>query len=159
MVETAARRTTTSIYDRIGVRTIINASGATTAVSGTLMPQEVAEAMVEAAKAFVVLDELNAKVGEKIAQATGAEAGYVTCGSAAAMAIAAAACIAGSDPARIRQLPNSDDIPNEIIIHRSHRIGYDQMFRSGRAGWLKSAFPLLPKYGNSRLPSPRRRRQ
>ena len=143
MVETAASHTTTSIYDRIGVRTIINASGATTAVSGTLMPQEVAEAMVEAAKAFVVLDELNAKVGEKIAQATGAEAGYVTCGSAAAMAIAAAACIAGTDPARIRQLPNSDGIPNEIIIHRAHRIGYDQMFRSGGGRLVEIGIPAL----------------
>ena len=35
--------------------------------------------MAEAAKAFVVLDELNAAVGEKIAAVTGAEAGYVTC--------------------------------------------------------------------------------
>jgi len=143
MVETAASPTRTSIYDQLGVRTIINASGATTAVSGTLMSPEVAEAMVEAAKAFVVLDELNARVGEKIAQVTGAEAGYVTCGSAAAMAIAAAACIAGSDPARIRQLPDSSGMPNEIIIHRVHRIGYDQMFRAGGAKLIEIGLPAL----------------
>jgi L-seryl-tRNA(Ser) seleniumtransferase len=143
MVETAASPTRTSIYEQLGVRTIINASGATTAVSGTLMSPEVAEAMVEAAKAFVVLDELNAKVGEKIASVTGAEAGYVTCGSAAAMAIAAAACIAGSDPARIRQLPDSSGMPNEIIIHRVHRIGYDQMFRAGGGKLIEIGLPAL----------------
>jgi L-seryl-tRNA(Ser) seleniumtransferase len=143
MVETAASPTRTSIYEQLGVRTIINASGATTAVSGTLMSPEVAEAMVEAAKAFVVLDELNARVGEKIAGVTGAEAGYVTCGSAAAMAIAAAACIAGSDPARIRQLPDSSGMPNEIIIHRVHRIGYDQMFRSGGGKLIEIGLPAL----------------
>jgi L-seryl-tRNA(Ser) seleniumtransferase len=143
MVETAVSPTRTSIYDQLGVHTIINASGATTAVSGTLMSPEVAEAMVEATKAFVVLDELNAKVGEKIAQVTGAEAGYVTCGSAAAMAIAAAACIAGSDPARIRQLPDSSGMPNEIIIHRVHRIGYDQMFRSGGGKLIEIGLPAL----------------
>ena len=36
------------IYDRIGVRTIINGRGATTAVGGTLMPAEVIAAMAEA---------------------------------------------------------------------------------------------------------------
>src|SRR3954467_14085373 len=65
----------TSIYARLGVRTIINARGATTAVGGTLPPPEVMAAMAEAAKAFVVLEELNAAVGEKIAAITGAEAG------------------------------------------------------------------------------------
>lgn len=143
MVDTRAQKTTTTIYDHLGVRTIINASGATTAVSGTLISPEVAAAMVEAARAFVVLDELNAKVGEKIALATGAEAGYVTAGSAAAMALAAAACIAGSDPARIRQLPNSDGMPNEIIIHRAHRIGYDQMFRAGGGKLIEIGIPAL----------------
>ena len=83
----------TDIYARLGVRTIINGRGATTAVGGTLPPPEVMAAMAEAAKAFVVLEELNAKVGEKIAAVTGAEAGCVTAGSAAGMLLAAAACV------------------------------------------------------------------
>lgn len=119
------------IYQKIGVRTIINGRGATTSVGGTLMPPEVLAAMAEASRAFVVLDELNAAVSRKIVEITGAEAGYVTSGSAAGMALAAAACIAGEDPAAIRRLPNSDGLANEIIIHRSHRINYDQMFRVG----------------------------
>lgn len=119
------------IYQQIGVRTIINGRGATTSVGGTLMAPEVLAAMAEAARAFVVLDELNEAVGEKIAAVTGAEAGYVTSGSAAGMALAAAACIAGTDPARIRRLPDSDGWPNEIVMHRTHRINYDQMFRVG----------------------------
>src|SRR5215213_5860285 len=64
----------TDIYERIGVRTVINGRGATTAVGGSLMRPEVTAAMVEASKAFVVIEELNAKVGEKIAEITGAEA-------------------------------------------------------------------------------------
>lgn len=121
----------TDFYAELGVRTIINGRGATTAVGGTLMPPEVLAAMVAAARAFVVMDELNAKVGEKIAQVTGAEAGYVTAGSAAGMALAAAACIAGTDPERIKRLPHSEGMPNAIIIHRSHRIRYDLMFGVG----------------------------
>ena len=133
MVDTASPtgRLAASIYGRIGVRTIVNGRGATTAVGGTLMPPEVTAAMAEAAQAFVVLDELNAKVGERIAEITGAEAGYVTSGSAAGMALAAAACVAGTDPERIRRLPHSDGMRNEIVIHRSHRINYDQMYRVG----------------------------
>lgn len=120
-----------SIYQEIGVRTIVNGRGATTAVGGTLMHPDVLAAMADAARGFVVLDELNERVGERIAELTGMPAGYVTCGSAAAMVLAAAACIAGSDPERIRQLPDSDGMPNEIIIHHAHRINYDQMLRVG----------------------------
>jgi uncharacterized pyridoxal phosphate-dependent enzyme len=120
-----------SIYEQMGVRTIINGRGATTAVGGTLMDPEIVAAMAEAATEYVVLDELNRRVGERIAAITGAEAGYVTSGSAAAMALAAAAVIAGTDQEAIRNLPDSDGRPNELIIHRSHRINYDQMFRLG----------------------------
>ncbi len=118
-----------NIYQRLGVRTIINGRGATTAVGGTLMPPPVIAAMTAAASAFVVIDELNQAVGRRIAAATGAEAGYVTNGSAAAMVLAAAACIAGDDPVRVRRMPETDGWANEIIIHRAHRIAYDQMFR------------------------------
>lgn len=143
MVDVAARPVgyAESVYARLEVRTIINARGATTAVGGTLPPPEVMAAMAEAAKAFVVLDELNAAVGEKIAAYTGAEAGYVTAGSAAGMLLAAAACIAGTDPARIRRLPDTAGMANEIIIHRAHRINYDQMFRAPGATLVEIGIP------------------
>ena len=110
-------------------------------MGGTLPPPEVMAAMAEAAKAFVVLDELNAEVGEKIAAITGAEAGYVTCGSAAGMLLAAAACITGTDIARIRRLPDTTGMPNEIIVHRAHRINYDQMFRAPGAKLVEIGIP------------------
>jgi L-seryl-tRNA(Ser) seleniumtransferase len=124
-------QTAPAIYDEIGVRPIINGRGATTAVGGTLMAPEVLAAMADAAGAFVVLDELNRRVGKRIAALTEMEAGYVTSGSAAGMALAAAACIAGTDPERIKRLPQSDGFANEIVIHRAHRINYDQMLRIG----------------------------
>jgi L-seryl-tRNA(Ser) seleniumtransferase len=129
------------IYRRIGVRTVINGSGASTHVGGSLMRPATAAAMVEASRAFVVLEELNAKVGEKIAAVTGAEAGLVTAGSWAAMALAAAACIAGDDPVKIEQLPNSDGMANEIVVHRSHRLAYDQAYRVGGARLIEIGVP------------------
>jgi L-seryl-tRNA(Ser) seleniumtransferase len=141
MVEIADTRLS-NIYERIGVRTIVNARGATTAIGGTLMPPEVTAAMAEAAKGFVVLDELNAKVGEKIAEATGAEAGHVASGAAAGLALAAAACIAGGDPARIARLPNSQGMTNEIVIHRAQRIYFDQMYRLAGGKLVEIGAPL-----------------
>jgi D-glucosaminate-6-phosphate ammonia-lyase len=129
------------IYRRMGVRTIINGSGASTNVGGSLMRPETAAAMVEASQAFIVLEELNAKVGEKIADVTGAEAGLVTCGSWAAMGLAAAACIAGSDPQKIAQLPDSTGMANEIVLHRGHRLAYDQAYRVGGAKLIEIGVP------------------
>jgi L-seryl-tRNA(Ser) seleniumtransferase len=131
----------TDIYDRIGVRTVINGRGATTAVGGSLMRPEVLAAMAEASKAFVVIEELNARVGEKIAEITGAEAGYVTNGSAAGMLLSVAACIAGTDPELIRRLPETDGMRNEVIVHRSHRIDYDQMYRAAGGTIVEIGLP------------------
>ncbi len=131
------------IYRQIGVRTIINGRGATTAVGGTLMPPEVIAAMAQASRAFVSLDELNAAVGRRVAGVTGAEAGYVTSGSAAGMALAAAACITGMDPALVRQLPDTRGIPNEIVIHRAHRLNYDQMYRLAGGLLVEIGVPQL----------------
>jgi L-seryl-tRNA(Ser) seleniumtransferase len=133
MVDTAPRIGVhaTRIYDQIGVRTIVNGRGSNDGCRRDVDAAEVTAAMAEAAKAFVVLDELNARVGERIAGITGAEAGYVTSGSAAGMALAAAACVAGTDSERIRRLPDSEGMHNEIVIHRSHRLNYDQMYRVG----------------------------
>ena len=119
-----------SLHDRIGVTRIINASGATTAVGGTLMVPEALEAMNEAARSFVVISELNARVGEAIAVATGAEAGYVTSGSASGMLLAVAACITGPVRAFAKRLPDTTGMANEVVIHRCHHIGYEQMFRA-----------------------------
>ena len=137
----ASPTATADIYRRMGVRTVINGSGAATLVGGSLMRPETAAAMVEAAHAFVVLEELNAKVGEKIAAVTGAEAGLVTAGSCAAMALAAAACIAGSDPERIARLPDSEGMANEIVLHRAHRLNYDQMYRVGGGKLIEIGVP------------------
>ena len=129
------------IYRRIGVRTVINGSGAATLVGGSLMRPETAAAMVEASQAFIVLEELNAKVGEKIAAITGAEAGLVTSGSWAAMALAAAACITGTDPEKIAKLPNTEGMANEVVLHRSHRLHYDQAYRAAGGKIVEVGLP------------------
>ena len=54
----------------------------------------------------------------------------MTAGSAAGMLLAVAACIAGADPALIEPLPETDGLANEVIVHRAHRLDYDQIYRA-----------------------------
>ena len=70
-----------SVYERLGVDTVINAVGPATRLSGGLMREEVAAAMREASQACVEIVDLQAKASEIIASHTGAEAGYVTAGA------------------------------------------------------------------------------
>ncbi|MBV9599486.1 MAG: aminotransferase class V-fold PLP-dependent enzyme [Chloroflexi bacterium] len=134
------------IYQRLGVRRIINARGTHTRLGGTLIRPEVLDAMREAAQAYVVLDELQDRASEVIARATGAEAGIVVGGAEAGLLIGTAAILAGTDPARIAQLPVTDGMKNEAIMHRAHRNGYDQGVRAAGATIVDFG------YGGSTLP-------
>jgi L-seryl-tRNA(Ser) seleniumtransferase len=110
-----------------------------------LIRPEVLDAMREAARAYVVLDELQDKASEVITRATGAEAGIVVGGAEAGLLIGTAAVLAGTDPAKIAQLPITDGMKNEAIMHRAHRNGYDHGVRAAGARIVDIG------YGNSTL--------
>lgn len=119
-----------NVYSRLGVRTIINAVGPATRLSGSIMPPEVAEAMKEASQHCVDIAELQARAGQVIAEITGAESGYVTSGAAAGLLLGAAACVTGLDPGKMNRLPDTTGMKNEIIIARSQRNFYDHAVRA-----------------------------
>ena len=118
-----------AIYRRLGVRPIIHASGTTTRYGGSLLRPEALETMREASTTLVNLDELNEAAGAAIARMLGAEAAFVSAGASSGLILQAAACIAGTDPAKITRLPDSRGIRNEIVIQRAHRFAYDQAYR------------------------------
>jgi L-seryl-tRNA(Ser) seleniumtransferase len=89
--------------------------------------------MIDAAGVLVDMTELNEKAGEVLARITGAEAGFVSSGSAGGLVLQAAACIAGSDPIKMKRLPDTDGMKNEIIIQNTHRFPYDQAYRTAGA--------------------------
>ena len=120
----------TDIYGHLGIRPIINARGTHTRLGGSLMSAEVLNAMRDAAQSYIVLDELQECASRVIADITGAEAGMVTGGAAAALLIGTAACVAGSDPQKIALLPVTTGMRNEAIMHRAHRNGYDHSVRA-----------------------------
>ena len=82
---------------------------------------------------MVNIDDLNRAAGREVARIIGAEAGFVCSGAAGGLLLQAAACIAGNDPVKMRQLPNTDALKNEIVIHTMHRFPYDQAYRAAGA--------------------------
>src|SRR5918996_1958862 len=95
------------VYDELGLRTVINASGTLTRLGGSRMAPEVLTAMVEAAASFVPIDELQARAGEIIAEIIGAESGYVVTGAAAGLSLGVAACVAGLDVGAMGRPPRT----------------------------------------------------
>jgi len=120
---------TAPIYEKLGVRTFINAVGTITTLSGTLMAPEVSRAMAEASSNFVPIHELQQKVGARIAELAGAEAAFVTCGASAGLCLASCAVTAGDDRARMSRLPDLTGMKSEMVIQKSHRNMYDHAFR------------------------------
>src|ERR1051326_2605348 len=104
------------IYERIGVRPFINARGTWTYLSGSLELPEVRAAKQEAARHFVDIFELQHAASKRLSELSGAEAGMVTSGAAGAISSATAACMAGTDPAKIWQLPDTTGMKNEVIM-------------------------------------------
>jgi L-seryl-tRNA(Ser) seleniumtransferase len=122
-----------NVYAELGVPTVVNAAGTKTRIGGSLIREEALEAMVEAADSFVRLSDLQAAASERIAEITGAEAGYVTNGAAGALELAAAAAIAGDDRSIMARLPDTEGIADEIVMPRTHRTGYDHALRAAGA--------------------------
>lgn len=121
------------IYERFGVKPVINASGYVTRMSGSIMLPVVVEAMVKASREFVSMAELEQAASAVIARHTGAEAGYVTSGAAAGLTLAAAACLTGLDRERMNRLPDTSRMPDQIVIPGTHRDSYDRCLRSAGA--------------------------
>jgi L-seryl-tRNA(Ser) seleniumtransferase len=113
------------VYEALGVRPVINATGTVTALGGSLMPPEVVAAWVEASRQFVDLLDLQDKVGKKIAGLLGVEAAMVTTGAAGALLLGTAAAVTRGDRKLIGRLPDTTGMRNEVILQKAHHSCYD----------------------------------
>ena len=118
----AARR---DYYKELGLRTFINAAGTYTALTGSLMKEDVLDAYQYASKQYVALDELQDKVGERLAQLIGCEAATVTAGAASAITLGTAGVLSGLDPEKASRIPTDlTGMKSEVIMQKAHVIGY-----------------------------------
>ena len=117
----AAKR---DILKELGIRTFVNAAGTYTAMTASLMHDEVVETIKQGAKKFAMLDEVQDKVGEKIAELCHAEAATVTAGCWSALVLGTAGVLTGMDMKKVAQLPDVTGMKSEVIVQKGHNIGY-----------------------------------
>ena len=133
-IETIARTPAKSkparnLLEELGIRTFINAAGTYTTMTASLMHQEVMDAIDYSAKEFCMLNEVQDKVGEKIAQMVHAEAAMVTAGAFSALTLGTAGILTGMDQAKVKQLPHrlqESGIKSEVLLQKGHFDGYEQ---------------------------------
>jgi uncharacterized pyridoxal phosphate-dependent enzyme len=125
-----AARPARDYFRDLGIRPFINAAGTYTAMTASLMPPEVMEAINYASRHYVMLDELHDKVGERIAALVHAEGAMVTSGAASALTLGTAAVLTGTDRQKIVDLPNLAGMKSEVIVQKSHRFGYEHAVRN-----------------------------
>jgi L-seryl-tRNA(Ser) seleniumtransferase len=138
-------------YQELGLEPIINACGTVTRLGGAPMPPQVVDAFGAAAQQWVPLEQLQAAASRKIAETTGTQAGLVTAGSAAALTLGTAAILTGHNLGRMEQLPQTDGFPNEIIIARDQRSGYDHAIRAAGARLVEVGFNEIVSNAGVRL--------
>ena len=112
------------IFQRYGLRRIINASGTETTKGASPVCPEVIEAVTALVPYSVDMLELQSVACHTIARAYGCEAGIVANCSAAGISIAVAACMTGADLANAERLPDTSFMRNEVILQRGHNVTY-----------------------------------
>ena len=113
-----------SIYDELGVRTVVNAATTLTVVGGSRIPDEVLDAMQSAAGGYVDMHELQAAAGARLASLTRNEAAFVTSSCTAALTLGTLAAITGGDLAAIARMPGGNGLRTEVVIDAAHRLPY-----------------------------------
>lgn len=118
------------LFAELGITPLINGRGTLTFLSGSLMLPEVVQAIESTSRQFADLNEVQEKVGARIAELLRCEAAMVTSGAASAMTLGTAATITGKDPEKIRLLPNLPGPQHEVIVQATHRYGYEHAVRN-----------------------------
>jgi uncharacterized pyridoxal phosphate-dependent enzyme len=118
------------VYLRLGVRPFINTTATLTINGGSYTLPEVVAAIEQASHFHVNLDELMEKASARVAELLKVEWALITSGAAAGLSHATAACIAGSDPEKMQQLPDLRRLKNQVIMPRESRDVYDHATRA-----------------------------
>lgn len=126
------------------IKRVINCYGPATILGGSVLDPKVTDAMEKISRCFVDMDELLDEVNSKIAKILGVEAAHVTSGAGAGLALASAACMTGTDEAKIEKLPDAGGFDrNEIIIQTGQRNTYERCLRVSGAKLVSIGIPYL----------------
>jgi len=124
----------TDLRAELGLRPIINVSGTMTALGASIVVPEAVRAVTAILPQFVEVNDLQRRASRSIAEACGAEAGFVTASAAAGISLAIAGCMTGADLARVERLPNTTGMKDEVAV----QLGHGSVKNLGRyaASWI-----------------------
>ncbi|HRA61604.1 MAG TPA: aminotransferase class V-fold PLP-dependent enzyme [Burkholderiaceae bacterium] len=114
----------TDIRQALGLRPLINVSGTMTVLGASIMVPQAVAAMAAIATEFVDMAELHRKASDVVAQATGAQAGFITASCASAITLSVAATMTGTRWLAIERLPDTTGLRDEVLVQTGHLVGY-----------------------------------
>ncbi len=118
-------------FKELGLRSFINAAGTYTSLTGCIMRPEVMDAIQYASKQYVKLEDIQERVGARIAELVHCEDALVTSGAFSAITLGTAGVLTGMDRKKAAQIPNDlSGMKSEVILQKSHNIGYTHAVRN-----------------------------
>jgi len=115
------------MYEKLGVRRVINGRGVYTDLGGSSLEPDVWAAATEANSAYASVPELIDAASARAAKLLHTDAARVVPGASAALVLTGAALLAGSDPKAIELLPSVTSGRRAIVIQARHRYKYDHL--------------------------------
>ncbi|HTV67146.1 MAG TPA: hypothetical protein VMF90_01295 [Rhizobiaceae bacterium] len=112
------------IRQRLGAKPVINLTGTLTTMGGINARPEAIAAAAEIMGYGVDILDLQAAASRVIAEATGAEAGFVSACSAAGICMGIAGAMTGDRVAAIGRLPDTNGLKNQVVIQTGHLVDY-----------------------------------
>lgn len=114
-----------SVYEELGIPTLINALGTYTAVGGSRMSEQTLEAMCEAARSYVSMEKLLKAVNRKVAELTRNEAAFLCNSCSTAIYLATAGCVARHYGRPFGTLTQEEIAACEVLALWGQHIPYD----------------------------------
>ena len=114
------------IYDKLGIKKLIDCAGTYTIIGGSRMSENTLRAMAEAAANHVMIRDLQKAIYPRIAELTHNEDAKVTAGAMAGVCLTIATCISKHFNRPFRYIKKEDIQRSEVIIHRAFRNPYDR---------------------------------
>lgn len=121
------------VFQELGIRTFINAAGTYTALSASVMHEDVLETIRFSSQKFATIEEVQDAAGKKIAELCHAEAAMVTAGCWSALVLGTAGVLTGTDPKNVAMLPNVEQLKSEVLVQKSHNHGYSHALTNAGA--------------------------
>ena len=140
-----------SIYEELGVPTLINAVGTYTVVGASRMSEATLEAMCDAARSYVSIERLQNALHRRVAELTRNEAAYICNSCSTAIYLAIAACVARHYGREFGSLSSEEIARCEVLALWGQHIPYDHAIEQLGVKLRFAGYPNMEAQFDKRL--------